>query len=228
MSTVRIVAIAPHYAIRSFVSMVVVLTFTGVTITDAFSVSAPFRYQTRHSWLSSPLVAATTTTTIHSRTRVFVTPTDNEEDPTSAVLPPLPSTTTTTTTPTNTNSLSDLSPTEFILATEQMDPTTRAVVEAARKKQLDGDYNNDAEERSYPIDLPSPVLLASSMIFAIISTGMFVRVANLCESFVWDGPCRNRSVRPRNSPAFFNPYIYIYIYIYIGIYIYRFTISAIW
>ena len=201
MSTVRIVAIAPHYAIRSFVSMVVVLTFTGVTITDAFSVSAPFRYQTRHSWLSSPLVAATTTTTIHSRTRVFVTPTDNEDDPTSAGLPPLPSTTATTTITTNTNSLSDLSPTEFILATEKMDPTTRAVVEAARKKQLDGD-NTDAEERSYPIDLPSPVLLASSMIFAIISTGMFVRAANLCEKFVWNGHCRNRSVRPRNSPHF--------------------------
>ncbi len=173
MSTVRIVAIAhTHRAIRSFVAMVVVLTLTVVSITDAFSVTAPFQYETRHSWLS-PLVA---TTTMHSRTRVFVTPADNEEDPTSAVLPPPPSTTTTAT---NTNSFNDLSPTEFILATEQMDPTTRAVVEAARKKQQqllrDGDDDNNNAERSYPIDLPSPVLLATSMIFAIISTGTFVR-----------------------------------------------------
>ena len=72
----------------------------------------------------------------------------------------------------NIQSLMDLSPTEYILATEQMDPTTRAVVDAARKKQqLLLSNNNDNDNNKYPIDLPSPVLLATSMILAIISTG---------------------------------------------------------
>ena len=87
-------------------------------------------------------------------------------------------TTTETSIPSNMNNLYELSPTEFILATENMDPTTRSVVEAAKKKQqqqqqqLAANGNGgDTAENKYPIDLPSPVLLATSMILAIISTG---------------------------------------------------------
>jgi hypothetical protein len=68
-------------------------------------------------------------------------------------------------------SLKDLSPTERILATEKMDPTTRAVVEAAQKRQQSSDDDN---EQKYPIDLPSPVLLSTSMILAIASAGALI------------------------------------------------------
>jgi hypothetical protein len=70
-----------------------------------------------------------------------------------------------------TPSLKDLSPTERILATEKMDPTTRAVVEAAQKRQQSSDDDN---EQKYPIDLPSPVLLSTSMILAIASAGALI------------------------------------------------------
>lgn len=77
----------------------------------------------------------------------------------------------------NNNNLNELSPTEFILATENMDPTTRAVVEAAKKKQQQMALiteNGGVPSNKYPIDAPSPVLLATSMILAIISTGTCV------------------------------------------------------
>jgi hypothetical protein len=61
-----------------------------------------------------------------------------------------------------------MTPTERILANEKMDAATRAVVEAAAKRQA---AENGSAESKYPIDLPSPILLASSMILAIVSTG---------------------------------------------------------
>ena len=60
-----------------------------------------------------------------------------------------------------------------------MDPTTRAVVEAAKKKQQQMALvteNGGVPSNKYPIDAPSPVLLATSMILAIISTGTCVSV----------------------------------------------------
>lgn len=71
----------------------------------------------------------------------------------------------------------ELSPTELILETERMDPATRAVVEAAAKKRAqESNLLGEVVEKKYPIDLPSPLLLASSMILAIVSTGMFFAV----------------------------------------------------
>jgi hypothetical protein len=64
--------------------------------------------------------------------------------------------------------LENLSPTERILATEKMDPATRAVVEAAQKRRQS---DNDKVVPQYPIDLPSPLLLSTCMILAIASAG---------------------------------------------------------
>jgi hypothetical protein len=61
-----------------------------------------------------------------------------------------------------------MTPTERILANEKLDAATRAVVEAAAKRQA---AENGSAEAKYPIDLPSPILLASSMVLAIVSTG---------------------------------------------------------
>jgi hypothetical protein len=71
------------------------------------------------------------------------------------------------------SNIQEMSPTELILTTERMDPTTRAVVEAAKQKQQQQQQQNETDTvAKYPIDLPSPLLLASSMVLAIISTGM--------------------------------------------------------
>jgi hypothetical protein len=61
----------------------------------------------------------------------------------------------------------ELTPTERILENEKLDPATRAVVEAAAKRNS---ASEDVEQK-YPIDLPSPILLATSMVLAIASTG---------------------------------------------------------
>jgi hypothetical protein len=80
----------------------------------------------------------------------------------------------TTTATESSSDFSNLSPTEFILATEKMDPATRAVVIAAQKKRhLDQGNSNTVE--SFPIDLPSPILLSTSMILAIASTGTLLQ-----------------------------------------------------
>lgn len=72
----------------------------------------------------------------------------------------------------------ELTPTERILENEKLDPATRAVVEAAvKRKQV-----VDLEPKKYPIDLPSPILLATSMILAIVSTGTLKNSATFVHS----------------------------------------------
>lgn len=64
----------------------------------------------------------------------------------------------------------EMTPTERILENEKLDPATRAVVEAAQRK-ADAAAKSADTKKSYPIDLPSPLLLATSMLLAIASTG---------------------------------------------------------
>jgi hypothetical protein len=112
-------------------------------------------------------------------TTLFVTPSEQNQEESSSSSESSISTSSSSSSPLSTTGNDDfsaLSPTEFILATENMDPTTRAVVEAAAKKkqQQQQQVALSEGETTYPIDLPSPVLLATSMILAIISTGTYV------------------------------------------------------
>jgi hypothetical protein len=154
------------------------MTSWWLSMTDAFVVTtAPFQHILSRPMIgkynSSPvLISSYKGTRAQDHTiifklkknhrKYFMSQPENQDESTAVVVP----------TSNVSKNLNELSPTEFILATENMDPATRAVVEAAKKKQQqqleDGSGNT---ETKYPIDLPSPVLLATSMLLAIVSTG---------------------------------------------------------
>ena len=64
-----------------------------------------------------------------------------------------------------------LTPTERILENEKLGAAERAIVEAAVAKRNEATTGSD--NKKYPLDLPSPLLLATSIVLAIASTGTY-------------------------------------------------------
>lgn len=64
-----------------------------------------------------------------------------------------------------------LTPTERILENEKLGTAERAIVEAAAAKRTAAE--NGETKNKYPLDVPSPILLGTSIILAIASTGTY-------------------------------------------------------
>ena len=180
-----------YSAMKTYIVVLLVVVVASTLLcrnTDAWMmVVTPFQSTTRQFILNDNSLFTSTLVTTTKSTRTMYHPTKYRNQRTYFMTPSEHPEDTTTTTDRaalnnsniNNNNLNELSPTEFILATENMDPTTRAVVEAAKKKQQQMALiteNGGVPSNKYPIDAPSPVLLATSMILAIISTGTCVIV----------------------------------------------------
>ena len=66
-----------------------------------------------------------------------------------------------------------LTPTERILENEKLGAAERAIVEAAVAKRNEATTGSSSNSNKYPLDLPSPLLLATSIVLAIASTGTY-------------------------------------------------------
>jgi len=64
-----------------------------------------------------------------------------------------------------------LTPTERILENEKLGAAERKIVEAAAAKRDAALAGDDDAAQKYPVDLPSPILLGTSILLAIVSTG---------------------------------------------------------
>jgi len=75
-----------------------------------------------------------------------------------------------------------MTPTERILANEnKLGAAERAVVEAAEARRK---VDNETPSQKYPVDLPSPILLASAIVLAIAATGACVACVRASERFL--------------------------------------------
>ena len=78
------------------------------------------------------------------------------------------------------------------LSESKNDETPIDTSEEKMDSQVEVSASNDSqaqqlveEEKPYPLDIPSPLLLASSMVLAIASTGKYIEYVKQCNDFHW-------------------------------------------